>query len=148
MCVQAVLLAFSDEIGIEEQELSKLIIGFGGGFARQRYVCGAVSGMTAVLGSLLSDGKDKLAVYKIVKEAMDKFSEQTGSVICAELLDSETLKDKSIVPEERTEKYYKKRPCAELCALASSIAEELIKKIQIKQTNQGGKIWIIYKKKL
>ncbi len=127
-CAQAVLLAFKDEIKVPEQELEKLIIGFGGGFARQRYVCGAVSGMTAVLGSILSDGKDKLKIYQIVKEAMDMFSEQTGSVICAELLDQQTLQDKSTTPEPRTEQYYKKRPCAELCALAGEITEKLIKK--------------------
>ncbi len=127
-CAQAVLLAFSDEINLPEEQLEKLIIGFGGGFARQRYVCGAVSGMTAVLGSVLSDGKDKLSIYQIVKEGMDMFSSEVGSVICAELLDEKTLQDKSIVPEKRTEQYYKKRPCAELCALAGDIAEELIKK--------------------
>ncbi|MBQ3116059.1 MAG: C_GCAxxG_C_C family protein [Clostridia bacterium] len=127
-CAQAVLLAFKDDLKIDEQDLKKLIIGFGGGFARQRYVCGAVSGMTAVLGSLLSDGKDRLKIYQIVKEAMDEFSKEAGSVICAELLDGQTLQDKSIVPEERTEQYYKKRPCAELCALSGDIAEKLIKK--------------------
>ena len=127
-CAQAVLLAFSDELAIPEEQLKKLIIGFGGGFARQRYVCGAVSGMTAVLGSVLSDGKDKLAIYQIVKEGMDMFAREVGSVICAELLDDKTLQDKSIVPEKRTEQYYKKRPCAELCALAGDIAEYLIKK--------------------
>lgn len=127
-CAQAVLLAFKDDLNISEHELEKLIIGFGGGFARQRYVCGAVSGMTAVLGSILSDGKDKLKIYQIVKEAMDMFSEQTGSVICADLLDGQTLQDKSTTPEPRTEQYYKKRPCAELCALAGEITEKLIKK--------------------
>ena len=127
-CAQAVLLAFEEEVGIPEEQLKKLIIGFGGGFARQRYVCGAVSGMTAVLGSVLSNGKDKLAIYQIVKEGMDMFASEVGSVICAQLLDEKTLQDKSIVPEDRTEQYYKKRPCAELCALAGEITEKLIKK--------------------
>ena len=66
-CAQAVALAFKDEMGLTEDQIKKLIIGFGGGFGRQRLVCGAVSGMTMVLSYLKSDGEDKLAIYKIIQ---------------------------------------------------------------------------------
>ena len=126
-CCQAVVLAFKDEIGITEEQINRLTIGFGGGLARQRLTCGAVSGMAMVLGALKSDGQDKAAAYALIKNACEEFKADTGSLICAEMLSGEILKDKSCVPEERTPEYYKKRPCADLCFLAAEIAEKYIK---------------------
>ena len=126
-CCQAVVMAFKDELGLSEEEIKRLTIGFGGGLARQRLVCGAVSGMTMVLGALKTDGKDKAQAYALIKDACDEFKAETGSIICAEMLSGEILKDKSTVPEERTPEYYKKRPCADLCYLAAEIAEKYIK---------------------
>ncbi|MBQ9485696.1 MAG: C_GCAxxG_C_C family protein [Clostridia bacterium] len=62
-CCQAVVLAFKDELGLDEETIKKLSIGFGGGLARQRLTCGAVSGMTLVLGAVMSDGNDKARAY-------------------------------------------------------------------------------------
>lgn len=127
-CSQAVVLAFKEEIGMDEKTLKKLSIGLGGGFGRQRLVCGAVSGMTMVLSYLLSDGVDKLAIYKVVQDACAEFKKELGSLICAELLDGVEAKDTSPVPSERTAQYYKKRPCGEICAIAAEIAQKFISK--------------------
>ena len=126
-CCQAVVLAFKEEICLPEETLKKLAIGFGGGLARQRLTCGAVSGMTIVLGALKSDGVDKGAIYTLIKAACEEFKAETGSIICGELLSGDILKDKSTIPEERTAEYYKKRPCADICYLAAEIAEKYIK---------------------
>ena len=126
-CCQAVVLAFGDEIGVSEDALKKLAIGFGGGLARQRLVCGAVSGMALVLGAVLSDGKDKGYIYSVVQRACEDFKAETGSLICGELLSFDIAKDKSATPSERTESYYKKRPCADLCYLAAEITEKYLK---------------------
>lgn len=126
-CCQAVVLAFKDELKLPEEEIKKITIGFGGGLARQRLTCGAVSGMAMVLGALKSDGQDKAAAYAMIKNACDDFKAETGSIICAEMLSGEILKDKSTVPEARTPEYYKKRPCADLCYLAAEIAEKYVK---------------------
>ncbi|MBQ6979773.1 MAG: C_GCAxxG_C_C family protein [Clostridia bacterium] len=126
-CCQAVVLAFKDELKLSEEEIKKITIGFGGGLARQRLTCGAVSGMAMVLGALKSDGQDKAAAYAMIKTACDDFKAETGSIICAEMLSGEILKDKSTVPEERSPEYYKKRPCADLCFLAAEIAEKYVK---------------------
>ena len=126
-CCQAVVMAFKDELKLSEEEIKKLTIGFGGGLARQRLTCGAVSGMTIVLGAIKSDGQDKAAAYFLIKKACDEFKAETGSIICAEMLSGEILKDTSTVPEERSPEYYKKRPCADLCYLAAEIAEKYIK---------------------
>ena len=126
-CSQAVVLAFKDEIGLPEETLKKLSVGFGGGFARQRLICGAVSGMNIVLSYILSDGENKVRIYALVQEACERFKKETGSIICGELLSGEAAKNLSPTPEERTPEYYKKRPCADLCKLAADIAEEIIK---------------------
>ncbi len=127
-CAQAVVLAFSEEMELSKEQLMHLSIGFGGGFGRLRLVCGAVSGMTMVLSKILSDGKDRSSIYPVIQEACRLFKEQTGSLICAEMLDGVVVNDGSPVPEDRTKEYYKKRPCAELCQLAGEIAQKIIQR--------------------
>ena len=124
-CSQAVVLAFQKELGISEEDLKKLVIGLGGGVGRLRHTCGAVTGMAVVLGKLLSDGENKLAIYEIVQKACADFKKELGTLICAELLDGATY-DNSPNPEQRTQKYYEKRPCAEICKIAGDIAEKYI----------------------
>lgn len=126
-CCQAVALAFREETGLSEEPLKKLTIGFGGGLARQRLTCGAVSGMALVLGAVLSDGNDKGYIYSVIQRACEEFKKEVGSIICGELLSGDIAKDKSATPSERTESYYKKRPCAELCFLAAEITEKYLK---------------------
>ena len=127
-CAQAVVLAFKDKMGVNEEDLKKLSIAFGGGLGRQRLTCGAVSGMCMVLGTLLSDGVDKLSIYTVIQSACKDFKEQTGSLICGELLDGVTAKDTNPTPESRTDAYYKKRPCVELVKLATEITEKYLNK--------------------
>lgn len=126
-CCQAVVLAFKEQLGLDELTLKKLSIGFGGGLGRQRLTCGAVSGMCMVISALKSDGVDKLKIYSLIQEACAEFKEQTGSLICGELLDAQSALNTNPKPEERTEAYYKKRPCAEMCRLAAVLAEKYIK---------------------
>ena len=44
-CSQAVLLAFSDRIGISEEQAALVSSSFGAGIGKLRETCGAVSGM-------------------------------------------------------------------------------------------------------
>ena len=120
-CSVSVVLAFKDILNIEESDLKKLAIGFGGGIGRQRLTCGAVSGMFMVLGALKSDGENRKDIYELVRTACDAFKEKTGSVICGDMLSGIARNDESAVPEERTESYYKKRPCAEIIKYAAQI---------------------------
>lgn len=125
-CSQSVVLAFKDELGFTEEQISKLVIGLGGGIGRLRLTCGAVSGMAIVLSYLLSDGNDKAKIYSIIQQACKDFVEEFGSLTCAELLDG-IKTDNSPIPEARTKEYYKKRPCAEICEVASNIVEKYLK---------------------
>jgi hypothetical protein len=73
-----------------------------------------------------ADPKDKAAKdahYALIQRLAEKFREQNGSIICRELLGLEGKGVDSPVSEARTGEYYKKRPCAELVALAAGIVE-------------------------
>lgn len=125
-CAQAVALAFKDELKLSEEDIKKLIIGFGGGFGRQRLVCGAVSGMTMVLGYLKSDGVDKMSIYQIIQDACKEVKDELGSLICAELLDGADAIKTNPTPDERTAEYYKKRPCADICKFVADITAKYL----------------------
>ncbi len=127
-CAQAVFLAFSDSYDIDEETAIKLSSSFGGGMGRLREVCGAVSGMFMVAGTLYgySDpkaGEEKGKHYERIQALAKEFQEANGSIICRDLLGLNKGKDKP-KPEERTQEYYKKRPCEDLVGMAASIMEQ------------------------
>ena len=129
-CSQAVVLAFSDLTGVAEKTLARLASSFGGGMGRLREVCGAVTGAFMVLGLLYGyedaeTGAKKAEHYMRIQHFAERFSEETGSIVCRELLGLDKKKD-SPIPEIRTEQYYKKRPCRELVGLSAEILEEMI----------------------
>ncbi len=131
-CAQAVVGAYAEELGIDMETAMKLASSFGGGMGRLREVCGAVSGMFMVAGikygySSPEASLEKTEHYKKIQELAAEFSESNGSIICRELLGLQAGKD-SHVPDERTEKYYKARPCVELVGDAAAILEEYINK--------------------
>ncbi len=116
-CAQAVALAFSDRIGLTDEQIASLAAPFGGGMGRMREVCGAFSGMLFVLGaaSKVTDPADRAAktiLYSDVQALADTYREEYGSLICRELL-ADVQTEPGTAPEERGEAYYKKRPCTE-----------------------------------
>ena len=129
-CSQATLIAFGDLTGLTEGQAAKFSSSFGGGMGRMREVCGAVSGALMVLGLVCgygdpADAEGKKAHYALVQEFARRFKEENGSIICRELLAGVPV-TKGVAPEERTETYYKKRPCAELVYVAAQITDELL----------------------
>ena len=129
-CAQSVLCAFEDVTGFERETAAKLASSFGGGLGRMREVCGAVSGAAMVLGLAkgYSDPEDfdaKKAHYALIQEFAARFKEQNGSIICRELLSGSGASN-GFTPERRTDGYYQKRPCAELCRRAAEIVDGLL----------------------
>ena len=127
-CAQAVTLAFAEEMGVEKEMAAKMASSFGGGLGRLREVCGCVSGMALAAGALYGYSEpeakeEKANHYALIQKLANEFKERNGSIICRELL-AGINNDTNPVPEERTESYYKKRPCAELAYVAAQILEE------------------------
>ena len=128
-CAQAVLCAFADRCGLDRETALKLASGFGGGIARQREVCGAITGICMAADLIRGPGEisDKAAKdehYAFIRGLCDAFRDETGSIICRELLGLAPKQSDSPVSEARTVAYYKKRPCAELVELAAKILSE------------------------
>lgn len=129
-CSQAVFLTFSDELGLDREMALKLSSSFGGGMGRLREVCGAVSGMFMVAGlkrgyTSPDDMESKKEHYKFIQHLANEFKKDNLSIICRDLLETESGADNP-TPELRTNDYYKKRPCVELVGQAAEIvAKEL-----------------------
>lgn len=129
-CSQAVVLAFADILGADEKMLAKIASSFGGGMGRLREVCGAVTGAFMVLGLLYGydnaeAGAEKAEHYARIQHFAERFSGETGSIVCRELLGLSKKKEPP-TPDARTAEYYKKRPCKELVGLSAEILEEMI----------------------
>ena len=131
-CAQAVLMAFEDRTGMDADTAARTASSFGGGMGRMREVCGAVSGAYLALGIIQGydkpedkAGKDRQ--YAMVREFADRFKERNGidTIICRELLSGVPHTDGG-QSEARTDAYYKRRPCSELCALSAEVLAELI----------------------
>ncbi len=129
-CAQAVVMAFSDKIGMEPSACAKMASSFGGGMGRMREVCGAVSGMLMVAGILYGydtndDDAVKKAHYARVQELAGKFREQVGSIVCREILKNPPSDPN---PTPRTKVFYEQRPCTRMVMLATQIMEDYISK--------------------
>ena len=129
-CSQSVFLAFEDIHKMDRKTALMLSSSFGGGMGRLREVCGAVSGMFMTAGVLYGydDPKDyvaKKAHYERIQLLAKEFEERNSSIVCRQLLGLGEGKDIP-APEQRTQEYYKKRPCAELVGMAAAIMEQYI----------------------
>lgn len=121
-CSQAVAGAFHEDLELPLKTVARTSYGLGGGVGRLREICGTVSGMAVVIGAFYGEGTPdmeiKKKVYKKIQQCADKFSEMNGSIVCKDLLG---IGRTTYVPAERTEEYYKKRPCPDLIEAAAGI---------------------------
>jgi C_GCAxxG_C_C family probable redox protein len=131
-CAQAVLTAFCDETGLDEETSVKLASSFGGGMGRLREVCGAMTAAFMVVGikygyTSPESQEQKADHYQLIQDIAARFKEKNLSIICRELLDlSETH---SIpMPDRRTEQYYADRPCEKFVSDAAEILDNIIAK--------------------
>jgi C_GCAxxG_C_C family probable redox protein len=112
-----------------------MISSFGGGMGRLREVCGAVSGMAAVAGILYgydspTDDEAKKNHYALVQQLAEAFRQETGSIICRELLDNPTSDP---TPSPRTAQFYADRPCARFVYLAAAVLDDYIAENPVKK---------------
>ncbi len=89
-CAQAVLLCFTDELGLDEDTASALTLGMGSGMGGAGEICGVAAAMAAAASRILEkeNGQkpDKTEVYALVKELFADFKERnSGRLRCSEL---------------------------------------------------------------
>jgi C_GCAxxG_C_C family probable redox protein len=122
-CSQAVFAAYAGDFGIDEKTAMKISVALGGGMARMRETCGAVSAMALVAGlkygnALPSDAAGKAAALDAAKGLAEKFLAENGSIVCKELLGLEP-------PRGRNETLPAKKPCKELVRQAAELLESI-----------------------
>lgn len=129
-CAQSVFATYADLFGIDRETALKLASPMGAGIGRMREVCGVVSAM-ALLAGLKEGNTDpaneegKERIYRLTRQMAEEFKQQHKTLICRELLGIEGMEE-SARPSERTQQYYKERPCPALVATAAKIIEEIL----------------------
>ena len=122
-CSQSVFLAYNDLFAIEDTLAATLLAPLGGGMGRLREVCGAVSASFMIIGlKYPANDPNDTAVQELAAE----FRKKNGSIVCRELLGLVQKQDDP-EPSDRTEAYYKRRPCADYVAVAARIVGEKLK---------------------
>jgi C_GCAxxG_C_C family probable redox protein len=89
-CAQAVLAAFGDQTGLENDKAIRIAGSFGGGM-KQALTCGAVTGALMVLGmkygcSDHTDMKEKARITAITRDFSTRFIARHGTMSCKDLL--------------------------------------------------------------
>ena len=157
-CTQSVAAVFAEQFGFSSEQIGALVQPFGGGMCRMREVCGTVSGMLFSLGMWNSqkakngkkingfggDKSQKDDTYAIGQKLAAEFRKMNGSIVCRELLGLVPRQNDAPVSEARTEEYYKKRPCAELCGVAAEIFQRFLDEQSVRDSSGGGavpKVW-------
>lgn len=106
-CAQSVLLALSEQTGVDTATAAAVAAGFGGGVGC-REICGAISGSVMAAGFKYG-AENKPQIVQAQRELIGAFREKFGAVRCEE------LKAKRI-------------PCDDLIAFAAEKMAEIIGK--------------------
>lgn len=132
-CSQSVALAFADWYGVPEGLMARISASYGGGIGRMRETCGSALGMFMLAGlevaTPYADAEVKARNYAVVQQLAADFKQQTGSLICRELLGLNKQRADGTIPEivitstpeARTDEYYRKRPCIRMVETAIRI---------------------------
>ena len=99
-CAQAVLLAFSDELGLSKEDAAKIALPFGGGMARGE-TCGALTGALMALGltesgSVPPTADDKAKSRENAKKLAEIFESAYHTTLCREILATPEGKGKNL----------------------------------------------------
>lgn len=158
-CSQSVAMTFCDVYEIPEALMARISASFGGGIGRMRETCGSACAMFLLAGLEVTNVDDtphewdssqnpypsqdlKKKNYEVVQQLAAAFREQTGSIICKELLGLNKKRADGTLPEiiitatpdARTDEYYKKRPCIRMVETAVRI---YMNYLQTKYTNKS-----------
>lgn len=130
-CSSAVVRAYAEDFGMDKELAVRAMEGFGGGIGRMRKTCGAVSGMVFLAGLKLSSGdacdrENRAKLYATVQDMIHEFESMNGSSECGDLLMGIRVDNSTPEPEERTEGYYKKRPCPRIVEDCARIVEKYL----------------------
>ena len=90
-CCQAVICAYYDEYGIDDDAIFRMTEGYRLGMGGLKDTCGAVTGMFMAIGLHNSAGdkenprKTKMQTYEDIRNAAESFEKECGSIYCRDL---------------------------------------------------------------
>ena len=127
-CAQSVLYPFADYIGMDKEMALKVASCFGGGM-KCGEACGAVTGALMAIGMKYGSSieNEEMGQYPAYRKGLDfikKFREQSGTILCRELLGFDTSN-----PEEMRKAVQQGlhiSVCAKAIVSAVEILEELL----------------------
>lgn len=130
-CAQAIAGAYADLCGITTEQAAKLSSSFGGGFFRcRKSLCGALSGMGLVLGSLFypdsEDPDEKKIFMERFGKTLKKFEDKYGGINCCDLIKPVEKAEKDLTAA--TQEDYERRPCLVYVLECIDLIEEELKK--------------------
>ena len=127
-CAQSVLMAFAGDFGAEPGTARRIARGFGSGMGTGD-TCGAVSGGVMAISLYVSDEGDaalaKKRTYELVREFKKRFSKETGSLMCRNLLgyDINNHEIMKSIPADRLPKSV----CGQYVRIAAGILDDMLK---------------------
>ena len=129
-CSQAVLSAFAESLGMEQDLALKVSGPFGGGIGRMGATCGAVTGAVMVLGLRYgrvraTDLLTRDQSYAAARQLSERFRARHGALSCRGLLGFEIGTPEG-AERARREKIHEK-VCAQFGRSAAELTEELLK---------------------
>ncbi|MGN0286857.1 MAG: C-GCAxxG-C-C family protein [Atopobiaceae bacterium] len=116
-CAQAVVCTYADLVGVDEITMFRACEGLGLGMGGMEATCGALTGACVLAGLKNSTGdlehpNSKGSTYKISRQLVQRFQEQTGALECHTLKGRET----GVVL----------CPCPQCIRIACQLVEELV----------------------
>ncbi|KAF0152495.1 MAG: CGCAxxGCC family protein [Ignavibacteria bacterium] len=131
-CSQAILAAYAEELGIDEQTAIRVSSSFGGGIARTGKTCGAITGALMVLGmkewnSEVEKEEAKQHVYELSNKLMEEFRDRNKTLYCEELLgvSVSTLEGRAVVKANNLTV----KVCHRVINDATEILDKIIQKV-------------------
>lgn len=127
-CSQAVLVAYSESLGLESKTALKIASGFAGGM-RLGETCGAVIGAIMVLGlKFCQEGSDSIEnrkpVYQQVTNFLTAFKEKHQSILCKSLLGCDISSSNGYQYAQENDLF--KRFCPNFVQDAATIIDKLL----------------------
>jgi C_GCAxxG_C_C family probable redox protein len=130
-CSQAVLLAFSDDLGLDQDTAARIASGFGGGICHMAETCGAVSG--AIMALSLKKGmsipgqpfKSNQLVYTAAEPFIKEFVKRNKSTRCLDILGFDIRDNEALLKARKDGHFY--RVCTKYVGDAADIVESMLK---------------------
>ncbi len=128
-CSESVLLAVSQEFGIESEVIPKIASCFAGGIGNSGSVCGAVTGAVMAIGLIANAGEtmdDYLKKLSLAQEFRQRFEDEMKTIDCHELTGSDLTTPEGI--NEFIKSDIPQKVCFPAVGMAFNIVMDMLKK--------------------